>query len=87
MGKRENMRYIRNTLDFRSVLCTGDNIDHCRIALGIFITQNAVKDAVFFCLFGKLLQVFIRNGKDLEFLSRFEHIGKACFAFGFLFLL
>ena len=57
------------------------------IVLAVFVPQHTVKHTVLLCLFGKLLQVFIRNGKDLEFLSRFEHIGKACFAFGFLFLL
>ena len=70
---------VGNTLDFRSVLRTGDNIDHRRIALGIFITQNAVKDAVSFCLFGKLRQVFLLERKDLQFLAGLNHIGKPCF--------
>ena len=71
---------VGNSLDFRSVLRTGDNIDHRRIALGIFITQNAVKDAVPFRLLGKLRQIFLLERKNLQLLAGLNHIGKPCFS-------
>ena len=46
---------LEDPLNFCCVLRTGDNIYRRRIALGIFIPQNAIEDAVFFGLLGKLL--------------------------------
>ena len=78
---------VADPLDFGSVLGTGDNIHRCIAHPCVFVPQQAIQYAVAFCLLGKLLNVLLRQRKDLEFLSRPDHIGEPCLTFGLLFLL
>ena len=82
-----DFKAFHNALDFGSVLRTGDNIHGNIISLGALISQDAVENAVAFCLFGELCQVLVRDRKDFQFLAGLDHIGESCLAFGLLLLL
>lgn len=75
---------VKDTLDFRSIFGSCDNIDRSVLVFAKLVPQHTVKYAVLFSLLGKLLQIFLRYRKDFEFLTGLEHICQSCFAFGFL---
>ena len=77
---------LNDSLNFGSVLCTGNNINRYIIALCVFIPEYAVENAVAFCLLGKLFQVLVGDRKHLQLLARLNHISKSSLAFCFLFL-
>ena len=60
---------FNDTLNFRSVLCSCDNIYRSVLSLCVLISEDTIKNAIAFCLFGKLLQILLRNGKDFQLLA------------------
>ena len=76
---------LRNTADLGCILRTGDHI-HLGIWIFVFsVSKHTVEDTVFLGFLCELLQITILDGKDFQFLSRAQHVGESCLAFGFLF--
>ena len=76
------VKAFEDPVDLTGVLRTDHDVR--KAVIGRVVLQHAVQNAVPFCLLAEFLKIAIPDGKDLQFLSAFQHVGKTYLAACFL---